>query len=50
MRLHEGTLEIESEENKGTTVTITLPVIQKRGDGDSMKIVENTVETPREAE
>lgn len=27
--LHGGTLEIESEEAKGTTVTITLPTIQK---------------------
>ena len=50
VRLHEGTLEIESEENVGTTVTITLPVIQKRGDGDSMKIVENTAETPRDTD
>ena len=42
VKLHSGTLEIESEENVGTTVTISLPVIQKKGEGDAIQIVENS--------
>ena len=32
MRLHNGSLTIESQENVGTTVTITIPVLSETGD------------------
>ena len=38
--LHSGKLEIESKLGEGTTVTITLPTIQKKADKDAEKIKE----------
>ena len=32
MRLHSGSLELESHENVGTAVTITIPVLSEAGD------------------
>ena len=38
MRLHNGSLEIESHENIGTAVTITIPVLSETGDERKQEI------------
>ncbi len=35
IQAHEGTLEVQSQENQGTTVTIGLPLFLSRGPEDS---------------